>query len=353
MKILAHQPHGHDGHAHHRAGGSGRGRWSRVVARLRPHRHDPVAAVDGALRGSSRGLRALAVSFGLLVVTALLQLGVVALTGSVALLSDAIHNFSDAFSALPLAIAFTLGRRAATRRLPHGYGRAEDLAGLVVVALIAASALLAGYEAVSRLLAPAPVRSPGLVALAALIGAGGNELVARYRIRVGRQVGSAALVADGLHARSDALTSLAVLLGAAGVALGVPAADPAVGLLIVVAILFVLRDAAREVIGRLMDAVDPAAAERVEALATAITGVQSVHAVRLRWAGHTLSASLAVVVDAQLSVADGHHIAERVRHELLHHVEHLATVTVHVDPSAPGADPHAPLSHHTDPLLLA
>jgi len=263
-----HDHAGHGGHDHASSGAPGR--WGRVVARLRSHRHDGAASVDEALRGSSRGLRAVGVSFGLLAVTALVQLGVVALTGSVALLSDTIHNFSDAFSALPLAVAFTLGRRAATRRLPHGYGRAEDLAGLVVVALIAASALLAGHEAVSRLLAPAPVRSPGLVALAALIGAGGNELVARYRIRVGRQIGSAALVADGLHARSDALTSLAVLLGAGGVALGLPAADPAVGLLIVVAILFVLRDAAREVIGRLMDAVDPATAQHVEALATAV-----------------------------------------------------------------------------------
>jgi len=196
--------------------------WRRAVELLRPHQHDPAASVDAALEGSSQGLRALAVSFAVLMVTAVAQLALVVATGSVALLSDTIHNFSDALSAVPLAVAFTLGRRAATRRLPHGYGRAEDLAGLAVVALIAISAAVAAWEAVQRLVDPAPVLSPGLVAVAALVGFAGNELVARYRIRVGREIGSAALVADGLHARTDGFTSLVVLFGAAGSPSGSP-----------------------------------------------------------------------------------------------------------------------------------
>lgn len=322
----------------------------RLVDLVRPHHHEAAGPVDAALEGSSRGLRALAVSFAVLLVTAAAQLALVVATGSVALLSDTIHNVSDALSAVPLAVAFTLGRRAATRRLPHGYGRAEDLAGLAVVALIAVSAAVAAWEAVQRLVDPAPVRSPWLVAVAALVGFAGNELVARYRMRVGREIGSAALVADGLHARSDGFTSLAVLFGAAGVALGVPVVDPIVGLLIAVAILFVLRDASRAVFGRLMDAVDPEVTDRAAAVARDVPEVQGVHDVRLRWIGHRLTAVLAVAVDARLSVAQGHAIAEQVRHDLLHQVAHLRAITVHIDPASPSHDPHAALAHHPDPL---
>ena len=181
-----------------------------------------------------------------------------------ALLGDTLHNFADALTAVPLGVAFTLGRRAPTRRFTYGYGRAEDLAGLVVVLLITASSALAAYAAIRRLLHPEPVSYLGFVAAAAVIGFAGNELVARYRIQVGRRIGSAALVADGLHARTDGLTSLAVLLGAGGVALGFRLADPIIGLVITVAILAVLRQAAREVFARLLDAVDPALVDRVE-----------------------------------------------------------------------------------------
>jgi cation diffusion facilitator family transporter len=144
------------------------------------------------------------------------------------------------------------GRRPPTSRYTYGYGRAEDLAGVVIVLIIAASSALAAYEAVTRLAHPHPVSSLPAVAVAAVIGFAGKELVARYRIRVGRKIGSAALVADRLHARTDGFTSLAVLLGVGGVALGWDWADPVVGLLITVAILAVLRQAAREIYRRLM-----------------------------------------------------------------------------------------------------
>jgi cation diffusion facilitator family transporter len=261
------------------------------------HSHAPSDAVDDVLETSRRGIRALQASLVGLGATAALQIVVVIISGSVALLGDTLHNLADAFTALPLWLAFTVGRRAPTKRYTYGYGRAEDLAGVIVVLLIAASAALAGYEAGRRLLDPQPVHGLWLVAAAGLVGFLGNELVARYRIRVGRQIGSAALVADGLHARTDAFTSLAVVLGAAGFGLGFRLADPITGLLITVAILRVLRDAAREIYRRLMDAVDPDLVDRVEAVARATSGVQDLGDVRLRWIGHSLRAELEIVVD--------------------------------------------------------
>ena len=200
-----------------------------------------------------------------LLVTAALQVIVVFISGSVALLADTVHNFADAGTAIPLWFAFWLGRRPPNRRYTYGYGRAEDLAGLFIVVAIAGSAVVAGWEAVSRLLNPAPVQHLGWVAAAGLVGFVGNELVAVYRIRVGRSIGSAALVADGMHARTDGLTSLAVVAGAVGVAAGWPLADPLVGVAITVAIVVVLRGAVRDVFARLMDAVDPVLLDQAEA----------------------------------------------------------------------------------------
>ena len=256
----SHDPHEHDhehehGHAHQPAGP---GLAARLRHRLRPHSHEPADQVDAVMEASAEGMRVLWISLGMLGATALIQAVVTALSGSVALLGDTLHNAADALTAVPLGVAFVLGRRPPTRRYTYGYGRAEDLAGIAIVLTIAASSALAAYEALTRLLHPHHVSDLIAVAAAALAGFAGNELAARYRIRTGRKIGSAALVADGLHARTDGLTSLAVLLGAGGVALGWDWADPVVGLLITVAILSVLRQAAREIYRRLMDAVDPA-----------------------------------------------------------------------------------------------
>jgi cation diffusion facilitator family transporter len=240
---------------------------------LRPHSHEAADKVDAAMEASAEGIRALWISLAVLGGTALLQAAVVAISGSVALLGDTLHNAADALTAVPLGIAFLVGRRPPTRRYTYGYGRAEDLAGVVIVLFIAASSALAAYEAITRLAHPRPVSNLIAVAVAALIGFTGNELVARYRIRVGRKIGSAALVADGLHARTDGLTSLAVLLGVGGVAAGWEWADPVVGLVITVAILAVLRQAAREIYRRLMDAVDPALIDQVEQTLRATPGV--------------------------------------------------------------------------------
>ena len=220
------------------------------------HSHGAPTA-DEALEGSAEGIRAVKISLVGLFVTAALQAVVVWNTGSVALLADTIHNLADALTSVPLWIAFVIGRRAPNRRYTYGYGRAEDVAGMVIVLMITLSAAVAGWESVRKLLTPEPMQHVWWVIAASIIGFIGNEAVALYRISVGRRIGSAALVADGQHARVDGLTSLAVLFGALGVLAGYPIADPLVGVLITVAILFVLRDALREVWWRLMDAVDP------------------------------------------------------------------------------------------------
>jgi len=320
------------------------GRLRHLVA---PHSHDSADKVDNALETSDEGVRAVAISLAALGATAIAQAAVVAVTGSVALLGDTLHNVADALTAVPLGIALVIGRRAATRRYTYGYGRAEDLAGIAVVLTIAASAAVAGYESIRRLLDPQDVEFLAVVAAAGFIGFAGNELVARYRIGVGRRIGSAALVADGLHARTDGFTSLAVVLGAAGVAAGFERADPIVGLAITVAILLVLRGATREVLRRLMDAVDPKLVDRAEHVLSHVVGVQEVGAVRLRWIGHGLHGEANIVVDQDLTVAEGHAIAERARHALVHEVPRLADATIHIDPCAhDGSDPHESVAHH-------
>ncbi|MEU9589089.1 cation diffusion facilitator family transporter [Streptomyces sp. NPDC048219] len=340
-------PHRHHAHAHAHAHAESSPRH-RLAHLLAPHSHDSADRTDPALESSARGLRALWVSLAVLGATALAQAVVVAVSGSVALLGDTVHNTADALTAVPLGIAFVLGRRAATRRFTYGYGRAEDLAGVVIVLTIAASAVFAAWTAVDRLLDPRPVAHVPAVAVAALVGFAGNEWVARYRIRVGRAIGSAALVADGLHARTDGFTSLAVLLGAGGAALGWRLADPVVGLAITAAIVLVLRDAAREVFRRLMDAVDPALVDRAERALTEVPGVRAVGELRLRWIGHRLRAEVAVVVDGGATVREAHGIAVEAEHALLHAVPGLTAALVHADPApAPGeSDPHLALAHH-------
>jgi cation diffusion facilitator family transporter len=342
--------HGHDhdhdhGHAEEHDHDHPSGLWGRLKELVAPHSHDSADSVDQALETSGRGMRALAISLAVLGTTAVLQAFVVVWTGSIALLGDTLHNVADALTAVPLALAFLLGRRPPNRRYTHGYGRAEDLAGIVVVAFILASAVLAAYEAIDRLLNPREVEHLVAVGAAGVIGFIGNEVVARYRISVGRSIGSAALVADGLHARTDGFTSLGVLAGAVGVGLGWDEADPVVGLLISLAILRVLWSAAKQVYARLMDAVDPALVDKVEGVLARTPGVVRVGEVRLRWIGHQLRAEAEVVVDEHLSLAQAHAIAVDAEHRLLHEVKRLTSVLIHADPE--GVDHHVLTSHHT------
>jgi cation diffusion facilitator family transporter len=278
-------------------------------------------------------MRTLWISFAGLTVTAAAQLVVVLISGSVALLGDTLHNFADALTALPLLVAFRLALRPATRRFTYGYGRAEDLAGVFIVAMIALSSALVAFEAIRRLIHPEQVTHLWAVAVAAVIGFAGNELVAGYRIRVGRRIGSAALVADGLHARTDGITSLAVLLGVAGAAVGWDLADPIVGLVITLAILGILRSAAREIGSRLLDAVDPDLVARAESAMAECPGVLDVTDVRMRWVGHELRAEAAISVDPALDVAGAHDVAHQAADQARARVPRLTDVQVHAGPA--------------------
>jgi cation diffusion facilitator family transporter len=304
-----------------------------------PHSHDAADSIDDALESNRRGIRAVKISLIVLGATALLQVAVVIISGSVALLADTVHNFSDALTAVPLWIAFALGRRAVTRRYTHGYGKAEDLAGLFIVAMITLSAVVAAVESIRRFVEPQAVQNLWWVLAAGVIGFAGNELVAVYRIRVGRQIGSAALVADGVHARTDGFTSLAVVLGSIGVMLGFPLADPIVGLLISIAIFVLLVGTVRSIGRRLMDGVEPEYVDALERALASSPGVLGVSEIRLRWVGHRLHGSARVkVADAPLSVA------EQIGHDAEHSAEqalpNLDVLTVRVRTTSSGEVAH-------------
>jgi len=308
------------------------------------HRDNQCSAVPSTL---DRGIRALVVSSVGLLVTFVLQIAVVAIGRSAALLADAVHNLADVFTSVPLWIAFALSRRQANRRFTYGYSRAEDIAGMTVVLFILASALFAGYAATQKWSSHTATTHLGLGMAAALVGAIGNELVAIYKIRVGKAIGSVALVADGQHSRADALTSIGAFLGILGVFLGFAWADPLMGLLISAAILYIAWDSGREVFSRIMDAIEPETVGQIERAAGSVAGVHQVDEVRARWIGHRVMVELAIQVAPDLTVAEGHRIAEEVRHELLHRIPQLADAHVHVNPAWEGVDPyHAVTAEH-------
>jgi cation diffusion facilitator family transporter len=340
--------HAHDDHGH--AHGSGREPLAhRLTHLVKPHSHDAADKVDAVMEASREGIRALWIGLAGLGLTAAIQAVVAVASGSVALLGDTLHNVADALTAVPLGIAFVVGRRAPTRRYTYGYGRAEDLAGIVIVLFIAASSVLAAYAAIERLMHPRPVSHLWAVALAAVVGFAGNEVVARYRISVGRRIGSAALVADGLHARTDGFTSLAVLVGAGGIAIGWSWADPVVGLAITAAIAVVLAGAARQVYRRLMDAVDPALVDQVEATLRGTPGVLDIGPARLRWIGHRLRAECEIAVAETSTVVEAHAVAHDAEHRLMHAVPRLTSAIVHAEPvGIVGKDQHAVTADHAE-----
>ena len=328
-----HHDDDHDHDHDHEHGSFAARLWHELSEFLGGHSHDTAEQIDDALEADAAGRRALFISLAGLAVTAALQAAVVVLSGSVALLGDTLHNVADALTAVPLLAAFRLARRPATTRYTYGYGRAEDLAGLFVVAMIALSSALAGYEAITRLISPHRVTNLGWVAAAAVVGFAGNETVAQYRIRVGRRIGSAALVADGLHARTDGFTSLAVLLGAGGVALGWHWADPVVGLLITVAILGVLRGAVRQVGARLLDGVEPGAVERARAALADVEGIIAVTDLKLRWIGHTLRAEVQLEIDRSLTLDQAHEVTHHAQEHLRLRVPRLTAAIVEISPA--------------------
>lgn len=311
------------------------------------HTHDHhAAASDPQLLSHDRGIRATKISFVWLFSTAVLQLIVVVLSGSIALLADTIHNFSDALTAIPLWLAFHFSKRKPNDRFTYGYGRLEDLAGLFVILMILGSAISAGYFAVARLLRPQSIQNMVMVLVASVIGFTGNEAVAIYRIRAGKQIGSAALVADGYHARADALTSLAVILAVVGAWMGYPMADPLIALIITAVIIRILIQSTKPVLGRLLDSTDPQIVTQMRLAASTVPGVEEVTQARVRWIGHWMHAEISVTVDAKLTVAGGHEIAIEARHRLLHDLAYLSDCTVHVDPSGSSGEDHHRIEAH-------
>ncbi|MGH8905518.1 MAG: cation diffusion facilitator family transporter [Egibacteraceae bacterium] len=329
------RPTAGDGHGHeHGHGGHG------------GHGH---AALDRDVVTHERAVRAIWVSVAGLGATALLQFGIVAISGSVALYADALHNLGDVLGTASLWVALRLSRRAASDEFPYGWGRAEDLAGLLIVLAIAVSALLAGWDSITALLGGGhEVTNLGLAFAAALVGVVGNEGVALYKIRVGRAIDSVALVADGQHARTDGLASAAAALGIAGVWLGFPLADPLAGLAITLAIVWILIGVGRDVLRRTMDAVEPELLPRIRRVATAIDGVEAVHDVRARHLGRSLVVQLNAEVAPALPLRYAHDLAEQIRHQLVHEIPQIIAVDVHLDPAN---DPtaHGATSHHFDP----
>jgi cation diffusion facilitator family transporter len=304
-----------------------------------PHSHHAADSVDDALESNRAGIRALKISLVILGVTTLLQAGVVAISGSVALLADTIHNFSDALTAVPLWVAFVLGRRAATRRYTFGFGRAEDLAGLFIILVVAVSVVVAAWQSIDRLLHPRPIENLWWVLAAGVIGFAGNEAVAIYRIRVGKQIGSAVLVADGVHARADGFTSLAVVFGAIGVLLGFPLADPIVGLTISAAILVLLVGTVRSIGRRLMDGIESTYVEKAEAALVGTAGVRAVHDLKLRWVGHRMHGSARLTVgDGALSELEG--VARQAHHALEHTLPNLGVFDIRLRSTPPTLHRH-------------
>ena len=279
-------------------------------------------------------------------ITALLQVVVVVFTGSVALMADTIHNFADAATAIPLAIAFWFARKPPSIRFGYGFGRVEDLAGVTIVLVILASAIVAGYQSVQRLLDPQEISYLWAVAAASIVGFIGNEAVAIFRIRIGREINSAALIADGYHARTDGWTSLAVLGGVVGVWLGYPLADPIIGLLITIAILGIVIQSGKAIFTRMLDGVDPEISEEIRHTAEDVPHVKEVTEVRARWLGHRLHVELNIAVDLQMTVEQAHTVATEVRHRLLHQLDYLSLVVIHVDPIDHSGEAHHHISQH-------
>ncbi|MCY9666418.1 cation diffusion facilitator family transporter [Paenibacillus alginolyticus] len=305
------------------------------------HGHSHVG-VDSSIVKNKEATRVLMISLVAMLITAIFQAIIVAVSGSVALLADTIHNFGDALTSIPLWIAFVLSRRLPTKRFTYGLNRSEDLAGLLIIIVIAISAIVAGYESIQRLFNGSSVTNLWAVAIASIIGFLGNELVAIYRIRMGKKMGSAALVADGHHARVDGITSLAVLIGVIGTWLGYPIVDPIVGLGITITIIFIVKDSVKTIFSRLLDGMEPKTIDLITASVEDVKGVVSVTEVKARWFGHEITADISIAVESDMSITEGHDIAKDVIDRLQHDVEHIGIIHVHIDPEEePGADFHS------------
>ena len=322
----------HEGHGEHGHGGHG-------------HEH---GRVDADLYGNRAGLRAVQISTAGMFIVAAIQFVIAGIGGSAGLFADALHNLGDVLTTVALWIAFVIARRAANQRYTYGYHRTEDLAGIFIVLVIIASAVAGAVESILKLTSGAPPTQLPLSMAAALVGVAGNELLAQYKITVGKRINSVPLIADGQHSRIDGLTSLAAFVGLIGVALGLRLADPIAGLFITVVILTVVYSTTRSVLQRLLDAVDSRVVPSIVSIASEVPGVEAVNDVRARWVGHTLHVAMNIEVDAELTLVKAHAIAEEVRHRLFHRVKGLSEAIIHTDPHSHDEDYHQLVAHHIE-----
>lgn len=316
------------------------------------HDHDHGAhghehgKVDADLYGNRAGLRAVQISTAGMFLVAAIQFAIAWIGGSAGLFADALHNFGDVFTTIALWIAFVISNRAANQRYTYGYYRAEDLAGIFIVLVIITSAAASAVESIQKLTSDNIPTEIYLSMAAAIIGVAGNELLAQYKITVGKRINSVSLIADGHHSRIDGLTSLAAFIGLVGVKLGFPKADPIAGIVITVVILTVVFSTSRSVLHRLLDAVDPHVVPSIVTSASAVPGVEEVTDVRARWVGHTLHVVMNIEVDAELTLSKAHAIAEEVRHRLFHDIKGVSEVVIHTDPSRVSGNHHQEMAHH-------
>jgi len=323
------------------------GWWDKVKHVVVPHSHDANDAIQSAEESSGHGIRAAWIGLAGMMATAIAQVAIVAISGSIALLADTVHNLGHAATTIPLILAFRLGRRPADQQYSYGYRRAEDLVGLFIGLIVAVTAAIIIWESVNALLNPREVTNLGWVLAAGIVGFLGNEIVAVYRIRAGRRIGSAALIAEGQHARADGLTSIAVVVGVVGVWLGFPRADAVIGFLIGIAILWILVNSMRTVGKRLMDGVDRGVIEMLSAAAAVVEGVEGVDQVRARWSGHRIEGDASIWVSRDLDVVAAHQIADEVEHAMLHAVPHVEAIVVHIHPvDATDEELHELSGHH-------
>jgi cation diffusion facilitator family transporter len=331
------QAHDHAEHEHDHGNGK-----HEHAGKDHGHEHGKV---DADLYGNRAGLRAVQISTAGMLLVSVIQFAIAWIGGSAGLFADALHNFGDVFTTIALWIAFVISNRAANQRYTYGYYRAEDLAGIFIVLVIIASATASAVESIQKLTSGNIPTQIYLSMAAALVGVAGNELLAQYKISVGKRINSVSLIADGHHSRIDGLTSLAAFIGLLGVKLGFPKADPIAGIVITIVIVTVVFSTSRSVMQRLLDAVDPHVVPSIITTASAVPGVEQVTDVRARWVGHTLHVVMNIEVDAELTLLKAHAIAEDVRHQLFHEVKGISEVLIHTDPSSRSGDHHLELAH--------